>query len=217
LPAAANTGEGHEMTNDDLHDLTAAYALDALDEEERRAYEVHLGECAQCRAELASMSVTVGALAYATEGPVPSTELRDRIVEAARAEPPKVVPLRPRRTRLYTGIAIAAAACAALAIGLSLALSGGGGGKKLALTVQPTGTAQLAVSGFDAAPAGKIYEVWVIANGKPVPAAVFAGGGRTVVVLERPVPKGATVAVTLEQAPRAQTPTLPILAQTTAV
>jgi hypothetical protein len=57
----------------------------------------------------------------------------------------------------------------------------------------------------------------VIADGKPVPAAVFPGGAHAVVVLERPVPKGATVAVTLEQAPRAETPTLPILAQTTAV
>jgi anti-sigma factor RsiW len=216
LPAAANTGEGHEMTNDDLHDLTASYALDALDEDERRAYEDHLGDCEQCRAELASMGDTVSVLAYASEGPVPPAELRGRIVEAARAEPPKVVALRPRRTKLYAGIAIAAAACAALAIGLSLGLSGGGG-KTLALTVHPGGTAELAVSGFDRAPSGKVYEAWVIAGGKPVPAAVFEGGEHTVVVLERPVPKGATVAVTLERAPRAQTPTLPILAQTTAV
>ena len=205
------------MTNDHLHDLTGAYALDALDEEERLAYEDHLGDCDECRSELASISDSVGSLAYATEGPVPSAELRGRIVEAARAEPPKVVALRPRRTHLYAGIAIAAAACAALALGLSLGLSGGGGAKKLALSVQPGGTAQLAVSGFDSAPAGKTYEVWVIANGKSVPAAVFAGGERTLVVLERPVPKGATVAVTLEQAPRSQTPTLPILAKTTAV
>lgn len=205
------------MTNDDLHDLTASYALDALDEDERRAYEDHLRDCDECRAELASMSGTVGVLASATEGPVPPAELRGRIVEAARAEPPKVVALRPRRTKLYTGIAIAAAACVALAIALPLSLSGGGGGMQLALTVHPGGTAQLAVSGFDRAPEGKIYEVWVIANGEPVPAGVFPGGGRTVVALERPVPPGATVAVTLERAPRAQMPTSDILKQTTAV
>jgi anti-sigma factor RsiW len=216
LPAAANTVEGHEMTNDDLHDLTASYALDALDEDERRAYEDHLRDCEECRAELGSMSDTVGALAYATEGPVPPAELRSRIVEAARAEPPKVVALRPRRTKLYAGIAIAAAACAALAIALPLSLSGGGGGKQLALTVHPGGTAELAASGFDPAPAGKVYEVWVIVNGKAIPAAVFTDDGHTV-PLERAVPKGATVAVTLEQAPRSQTPTLPILAKTTAV
>jgi anti-sigma-K factor RskA len=202
------------MTNDDLHELTAAYALDSLPEDERRAFEEHLGDCDDCRAELATLGETVGALALATEGPAPAADLRDRIVSAARAETPKVVAL-PGRTRLYAGIAVAATA--ALAIGLSVGLSGGGGGKRLALTVHRDGIAQLTVSGFDPAPSGKVYEAWVIDGGKPVPAAVFPGGAHTVVVLERPVPKGATVAVTLERAPRAQTPTLPILAKTTAV
>lgn len=203
------------MTNDDLHELTAAYALDSLPEDERRAFEEHLGDCDACRAELATLGETVGALALATVGPAPAADLRDRIVSAARAETPKVVALRRGRTRLYAGIAVAATA--ALAIGLSFGLSGGGGGKRLALTVHPDGIAQLTVSGFDPAPSGKVYEAWVIDGGKPVPAAVFPGGAHTVVVLERPVPKGATVAVTLERAPRAQTPTLPILAKTTAV
>jgi anti-sigma-K factor RskA len=203
------------MTNDDLHELTAAYALDALDADERRAFEAHLGDCDECRAELATLGETVGALALATEGPVPPADLRDRIVSAARAEPPKVVTLRRGRTRLYAGIAVAATA--ALAIGLSVGLSGGGGGKRLALTIHPGRVVQLDVSGFDPAPPGKVYEAWVIDGGKPVPAAVFPGGAHTVVMLERRVPKGATVAVTLERAPRAQTPTLPILAKTTAV
>jgi Anti-sigma-K factor RskA, N-terminal domain len=30
----------------DVHELTAAYALDALGQEERDAYEAHLGSCA---------------------------------------------------------------------------------------------------------------------------------------------------------------------------
>jgi anti-sigma-K factor RskA len=201
------------MTNDDLHDLTAAYALDALDEDERRAFEEHLGDCDDCRIELASLGETAGALALATEGPVPAPHLRDRIVSAARAEQPKVVAMRPRRTRVYAAVVVAAAV--ALAIGLSVGLSGGGGGKKLALTVHPGGIAQLDVSGFDHAPPGKVYEAWVIDGGKPVPAGVFTEGTHTL-VLERPVPSGATVAVTLERAPRAQTPTMPILAKTTA-
>ena len=36
-----------------LHDLTAAYALDALDPDEARAYEEHLAHCERCRSELA--------------------------------------------------------------------------------------------------------------------------------------------------------------------
>ncbi len=205
------------MTNDELHELTAAYALDALAADERREFETHLSDCERCRTELAELSGTVGALAYAAEGPAPPEELRNRILVAAREDLPNVVALRPHRTRLYAGAALAAAACAALAIGLWVGLSGGSEKSKLALTVAPSGTAQLAVSGLDPAPAGKVYEVWVIAAGKPVPAAVFAGGGETVVVrLTRPVPKGAIVAITLERAPRATTPTPPILLQTSA-
>jgi anti-sigma factor RsiW len=205
------------MTNEDIHELAAAYALDALDAGERNEFERHLPECERCRAELASLSETVGALAYAAEGPVPPEELRDRIVLAAREDPPNVIALRPRRTRLYVGAALAAAACAALAIGLSAALSGGTSEPRLALTLQPGGTAQLAVSGLGPAPAGKVYEVWVIEAGKPLPAGVFSGGGKTVVVrLTRSVPKGAVVAVTRERAPGASKPTPPILARTTA-
>src|SRR4249919_3644447 len=103
------------MTNDQLHDLSAAYALAALDDEERAAFEAHLRDCESCRAEVGSLGNTVESLAYANEGPAPALELRSRIVQTARAEPPKVIALRPRRTRLYAGIAIATIACAALA------------------------------------------------------------------------------------------------------
>jgi anti-sigma factor RsiW len=204
------------MTNDDPHELIAAYALDALAADERREFETHLLGCERCRTELAALTETVGALAYSAESPVPAAELRDRILLAAGEETPNVVALRPRRTRLYAGATLAAAACAALAIGLWAGLSGGPGGPKLALTVQPSGSAQLAVSGFDPAPAGKIYEVWVIQAGKPVPAGYFAGGGKTSVTLARTVSAGAVVAITLERAPGATKPTPPILLQTTA-
>lgn len=201
------------MTTEELHDLTAAYALDALDADERAAYESHLRECDDCRAELASLDETVGILAYATEGPTPPVGLRDRIVVAARAEPPKVVALRPRRTLYYAAVG-AVAAAAVLAIGLWAVFAGGSASPKLALAVQPGGVAQLTASHFDAAPQGKIYEIWVIeAGGKPKPAGLFRDDAR--VALTRSAPKGATVAVTLEDAPMATTPTPPILATTT--
>ena len=79
-----------------LHDLTAAYALDALDPEDVRSYEAHLARCERCRDELASLAEAVDALAYATDAPVPPPELRARILQRARDERPNVVPLRPR-------------------------------------------------------------------------------------------------------------------------
>ena len=76
------------MTNDELHELTAAYALDALDPDERRDFEQHLSECERCRAEVAALGETVGLLPYAVEGVDPRAELRDRLLRAgeARAE-----------------------------------------------------------------------------------------------------------------------------------
>jgi anti-sigma-K factor RskA len=204
------------MTNEDLHELAAGYALDALDADDRRAFEAHLAECERCRAELAGLSEAVATLAFAAEGPAPPEALRDRILVAAREELPTVVALRPRRTRLYAGAAVAAAACAALAIGLWAAFSGGGNGPKLALTRTASGAALASVSGFDPAPAGKAYEIWVLDGGAPQPAGLFSGGEKQVVRLTKPVSAGSKVAVTLERAGGATTPTPPILLQTTA-
>ena len=93
------------MTNEHLHELTAAYALDALDADERqRVRSAPAGRASSCRAELAELSETVGSLALAAEGPAPPEGLRDRILVAAREEPPNVVALRPRRTRLWAGV-----------------------------------------------------------------------------------------------------------------
>jgi anti-sigma-K factor RskA len=203
------------MTNEDLHELAAGFALDALDPDDRRAFESHLAGCERCRTELAGLSETVGALALSVDGPAPPVALRERILTAAREEPPTVVALRARRTRLYAGVAVAAAACAALAIGLWAGLSGGTQ-QKLALTRTPSGATQAVVSGFDRAPTGKAYELWVIDSGGPRPAGLFPGGAKQVVTLTGKVKPGSTVAVTLERAGGARAPTSPILEKTTA-
>ena len=195
-------------TNEDLHELTAAYALDALDGDERSAYESHLAGCDRCRADLRDLGGTVGALGLAAEGPAPPAELRDRILVAAREEgPSNVVALRPRRTRVYAAVAAVAVAAVGLAIGLYAALSGGPS-RQLAVSVDG-GVARATVSGFDAAPAGKTYELWVIEGKTPRPAGLFDGGDKQVVVLTRPAPDGSTVAVTLERAGGATAPTRP--------
>ena len=94
---------------DDLHTLSAPYALDALTPDDRERFEEHLATCEKCRAELAGLSDAAAALAFAVAGPAPPPELRGRILESARREPSNVVALRPRR-------AIFASAAAALAV-----------------------------------------------------------------------------------------------------
>jgi anti-sigma factor RsiW len=206
-------------TNEDLHELTAAYALDALGADERSAYEAHLADCERCRADLRDLGETVGALALASEGPAPPDALRDRVLVAARQEgPSNVVSIGSgRHRRWYAVTAVAAAAAVGLAVGLSVALSGGGSSSdKLAASVSVDGgVAELTVSGLPDAPAGKAYEIWVI-EGKtaPKPAGLFTETGAPV-TLTRPAPAGSTVAVTLEHASGSETPTPPIRVSTT--
>jgi anti-sigma factor RsiW len=104
-----------------IHELTAGYALDALDADERVAYEAHLSGCETCQQELASFWQTTEALAVAASGPAPSPALRERILADARAEPPQnVVPLESRRLRLAPVLGTVAAVAAVVALGVGL-------------------------------------------------------------------------------------------------
>jgi anti-sigma factor RsiW len=219
------------MDPDAIHDLTPAYALDALDAREREAYERHLARCGDCQEELASFQRVATALAYAPEAPAPPAALRGRILEAARAERPNVVPLR-QRLFVPVSTAAAVAAVAALALGLwGVSLSRDLDGERAAardarqalalvarpdsqrvrlsgadgvVAVAPSGRAALVFASLRKPPAGKAYEAWVIAGGEATPAGVF--DGRTH-VLERTVRPGDTVAVTIERAAGVQEPT----------
>ena len=88
---------GGTVERDSVHELTAAYALHALDERDVAAFEAHLAQCPDCRAELASFQETAGALAYGAPAAEPPDALRERILSTARAERETVVPFRPRR------------------------------------------------------------------------------------------------------------------------
>jgi anti-sigma-K factor RskA len=108
-----------------IHELTAGYALDALDSDERIAYEAHLPGCEHCQQELESFWETTAALAVATTGPEPSPGLRDRILADVRAEPRQnVVPFEPRRRRAAPALAAVAAVAAVVALGIGLWASG---------------------------------------------------------------------------------------------
>lgn len=212
------------MEADTLHELTAAYALDALDEREEREYEEHLARCPQCRDELASLAEAATGLAYGAQAPPPPPALRDRILERARAERPNVVPLRPAWRSWPVAVAVAAA-CAAIGLGIwaatlsrsldrersardrqeqILSIVGDPAARRFALSgahgtlvVSRTGAGALLLSNLRDAPRGKTYEAWVIQNRSPRPAGTFPGS--TSVRLTRPVPDGAVVAVTLER------------------
>jgi anti-sigma-K factor RskA len=104
-----------------IHELTAGYALDALDADERSAYEAHLATCASCQQELELFWRTTEALAVAASGPEPSPALRERILADVRAEPPSsVIPLESQRRRLVPVLAATAAVAAVVALAIGL-------------------------------------------------------------------------------------------------
>ena len=76
--------------SDDLHSLSGAYALDALDDDERADFEEHLARCATCRDEVDSFGAVTPLLAE-TVAVTPPPSLRDDILARAaqtRQDPP---------------------------------------------------------------------------------------------------------------------------------
>jgi anti-sigma-K factor RskA len=225
------------MADESVHELSAAYALHALDERERARYEEHLATCERCREDVASFSETAAALAYLPEPMDPPPALRDRVLDAARNERPNVVPLRARGGAPVRLLAAATAVAASLAIGFGvwanslhnqlgqqrdrnasaqtilqiasnpqtrrIALAGADG----TLMLTPDRRAALVLNDLRAAPSGRTYEAWVISDGMPKRAGTFRGGGDSALALQRLVPPGAAVAVTLERSGGVDAPT----------
>lgn len=69
---------------DDLHLSAAAYALDALPDDERAAFEAHLTTCPACVAEVDTLRTTAAHLAEPTTAPVPHTLREHVLAEVAR-------------------------------------------------------------------------------------------------------------------------------------
>ncbi len=74
--------------NTDIHALTGSYAVDALDDLERARFESHLAECADCRAEVASLRAAATELSALTSTTPPSA-LRDKVLAGIREVRPQ--------------------------------------------------------------------------------------------------------------------------------
>jgi anti-sigma-K factor RskA len=112
----------------DIHALSGAYAVDAVDDIERARFEKHLAVCAECQAEVASLREATGVLSETTAAEPPAA-LRDRVlaeIATVRPLPPLTTPgatseearRQPRRFRL---VALAAAAAVLAAVGVGVA------------------------------------------------------------------------------------------------
>jgi anti-sigma-K factor RskA len=75
--------------HEEFEDAIAAYAVDALDPQERPGLEAHLAVCAACRAELDDTRKAAAGLGLSleSENVEPPVLLRQRIVDTARRDP----------------------------------------------------------------------------------------------------------------------------------
>jgi anti-sigma-K factor RskA len=121
----------------DLHSLSGAYALDALETgSERDRFTRHLSRCQSCADEVRGFREVATAMAFAAAGPStePPPGLRDRVLAAAartRQLPPEVAGgshARSRRTRSrapwvpwLSGVVATASIAAAVIFGLAQA------------------------------------------------------------------------------------------------
>lgn len=117
-----------KLLRHDLHILTGAYALDAIDGAERDRFEHHLNRCQPCSHEVRGLRETATRLAMAVAR-VPPPQLKVRVLTAAastRQLPPAsdLRPLPQPRARWLPRLAIglaAAAVAVAIALGYTLA------------------------------------------------------------------------------------------------
>jgi anti-sigma factor RsiW len=190
--------DAHERFEDEL----AAYMLDSLEPDEAAAFEQHLASCERCQGRQRWLRASVEVLPSSVEQVEPPPELRERLLDTVRREagvpPERAQPARRRRERgLPTWLGSLSLRPAAALAGVTLLLAagvigyavgqGGGGsdsGTKTIVATSSSATGRivrtgdsgvLRVSNLPQRP-GRVYEVWLMKDGKPVPSTLFQVG-----------------------------------------
>ncbi|GAA2875678.1 hypothetical protein Acy02nite_76360 [Actinoplanes cyaneus] len=229
--------------NADIHSLVGAYALDALDDLERAAFDRHLRECEPCRIEADELRETAGRLA-ADSWSAPPPALRDDVLAAVAgtrqlgpaAEQRAAKP--PRRLRWVAAAAVVLAAVGAGTVVYAIqdqrvrrervlaailtapdviwheeALLGGGRVRVATSASRDAGV--ILLNAAKAPEAGKVYQLWTIRGGVPASAGALGEGQAVSTQVVEELPTASAVGVTVERAPAATTPTAPLEAQVT--
>ena len=204
--------------NDEMLDLAALYALDAVEATECAAVRAHILSCDVCSKEYAAALAAASGLAasVATE---PPANLRATVLAAAAARPrtKKVISIF-RRKRFYAALVAVAAAIAALFVFHTPS------GSTWPLACLPASTAcgvtgrvvaagdvlRVEASGLAFLSSEKVYQAWIIQpGGKPVPEPTFVpdAQGRATINVPSGQPKGTLIAFTVEPAGGSKAPT----------
>lgn len=223
----------------DIHALSGAYAVDALDGAERTEFERHLAGCASCRHEVDSLQEAAGVLPAAVET-TPPDRLRAAVLQGiteVRPLPPLVrsSPVgRMRRGWAAGSLVLAASVASAVAVThpwtssqvsvstasqvmsaadvqvIHSAVAGGG-----SLTWYRSGSVGRAVvisRGLKALPSSQVYELWLQRPDRSMTPAGFLTNGAMTVVLDGQARTALGAGITVEPAGGSQKPTTAPLA-----
>jgi anti-sigma-K factor RskA len=190
-----------------------AYALGALDGEEARVLEAHLGECERCRERLRWLQPAVDVIPASVEQLQPRPELKAALMEAVRGESAETSESRrpwwrgARMVSLRPALALAVAGLvAAGAIGYALNTNGSDEGtttvERTLVEAVPSGNVRAAAT-LEVGKGGAVlnverlprlgseddYQAWVQVDGEFVPSGTFEVAddrGATAVIGELP-------------------------------
>lgn len=188
---------------EDLRDLLPAYALGALEPEERERVEAYLAQSAEARRELADLMEAAAALGAAFPQVPPPPALRQRLLEQIRAERRQAAPRDTRAGAWPVAFAVAASLVVVLGAlaftwrlrlvaleerlaqqehvvalltnpGVRVATLRGSASGQVRLIYDPSARrGALLVSDLRDPGAGFVYQLWLITDGQADSAGVF--------------------------------------------
>lgn len=201
------------MTAHEIHALSGAYAVDALDDLERARFEEHLAACAECRAEVTSLQDATLLLSQLSET-APPEALRAKVlaeIKTVRPLPPVVARLERNRPRRWRNLVAAAAVLGVLgggAIAVQQVVQDDTSNNDLVAQVLAAadvehvnlefksgasatvsrsaseGKAVLVARKMQPAPSGRIYQLWLQdSTGTMISAGTMRGGAESSTVL----------------------------------
>lgn len=216
------------MTAHEIHGLSGAYAVDALDPEERERFEAHLAVCADCRAEVAGLQ-EAAALLGDVSAATPPPALRDRVladISTVRPLPPPVAELTARRRPRWVNAVAAAAAAAAFfgggaavwqathddtaetgnpadsvlqaADAQHVTVDLGGGVSATVYRSVSENRAAIVTRNMPLAPDGQVYQLWLQKGERMVSAGVMKKAENQVLLLDGRVDDASAVGITVE-------------------
>jgi hypothetical protein len=221
-----------------IEELTSARALGGLDPEEAATLQAEMAshgpDCAECRRLEADADEVAGRLAFAVDPVALPEGFEDRVLatatrDATRAAetPPRVPPRRKPTRRGWLRPLVAAAAALALFVGgwaagdlfeddaviaegaRVVSFEGQAPGSLSVAYAPGTAGAYVLGSDLERPPAGRVYELWMISDGTPVPGPCFrpAPDGSVFRFVDADVGTNDAMAVTLEPSQCSTRPT----------